>query len=225
MGSIVIARRYRGPLTSANGGYAAGLLATYLDESAVEVTLRLPPPLERTLTVRRAGECALLLDADAVVAEARPAELELEAPRVTWAEAEAGAARHVRIGDEAFWECFSCGVRTDGSGLEIHAGPVPDRDGGVHAAPWVAQAVSPAVVWAAIDCVGAYATGEPGRGGGVLGRMTARVDRLPHEGERCVVAGWQLDQDGRKFFAATALLGEGGEPIAAARQTWITPRA
>jgi hypothetical protein len=223
--SIVIARRYRGPLTSANGGYAAGLLATYLDEPAVEVTLRLPPPLERPLAVRGAGECALLLDDDAIVAEARPAELELDAPRVTWAEAEAGAARHVRIGDETFWECFSCGVRQDGSGLEIHAGRVPGRDDGVHAAPWVAAEVSPAVVWAAIDCVGAYATGEPGRGGGVLGRMTARVDRLPDEGERCVVAGWQLDEDGRKFFAATALLGEDGEPIATGRQTWITPRS
>jgi hypothetical protein len=55
--------------------------------------------------------------------------------------------------------------------------------------------------------------------------MTARIERAPNEGERCVVAGWQLDEDGRKSFAATALLGEDGEPIAAARQTWITPRS
>ncbi len=51
--------------------------------------------------------------------------------------------------------------RRTGDGLEIHAGPVPGRDG-VHAAPWQADEVSPAVVWAAIDCVGAYAVGAPG---------------------------------------------------------------
>ena len=220
----MIARRFRGPLTSANGGYAAGLLATYVDAPAVEVTLRAPPPLERPLAVRRAGECALLLDHETVVGEARPAALDLEALRVTPEEAKAGEKRHVRMGEEVFWECFSCGVRPDGSGLEIHAGRVPGRGDGVQAAPWVARDVSPAVVWAAIDCVGAYATGAPGRGGSVLGRMTARIGRLPDEGESCVVAGWPLAEDGRKAYAATALLGGDGGPIAVSHQTWITPR-
>ena len=123
-----------------------------------------------------------------------------------------------------FWECFSCGVRAGGDGLEIHAGRVPGRDG-VHASPWQAREVSPAVVWAAIDCVGAYAVGAPGRGDSVLGRMTARIDRLPREGERCVVVGWPLGEEGRKLFAGTALLGENGEPLAVARQVWIVPRS
>ena len=43
---MTIDRRYRGPLHSANGGYAAGLLGSRLG-GAAEVTLRLPPPLER----------------------------------------------------------------------------------------------------------------------------------------------------------------------------------
>ena len=43
--TVTIARRYRGPLDSANGGYAAGLLGARLGGTA-EVTLRLPPPLE-----------------------------------------------------------------------------------------------------------------------------------------------------------------------------------
>ena len=64
---LIIARRFRGPRTSANGGYASGLLAQAVHElglddgSGVEVTLRLPPPLERPLTVdagRRAGAAA-----------------------------------------------------------------------------------------------------------------------------------------------------------------------
>ena len=58
----------------------------------------------------------------------------------------------------------------------------------------------------------------------VLGRMTARVDRLPEEGERCVVVGWPLGEDGRKLFAGTALYGASGDVLAVARQVWILPR-
>jgi hypothetical protein len=220
---IVIDRRFRGPTTSANGGYAAGVLAQRLDAPVVEVTLRLPPPLERPLQVRPSDDGMLLLDGDDVVAEARPAELELEAPRITQAEAAAGAERHIRLGNEVFWECFSCGVRLEGDGLEIHAGAVPGPDG-VHAAPWIAHQATEPVVWAAIDCVGAYSVGAPGRGDSVLGRMTARIDRLPLDGEHCVVVGWPLGEEGRKLYAGTALLGEDGEPLALAQQVWIVPR-
>ena len=127
-------------------------------------------------------------------------------------------------GPPEFAECFVCGVRDDGSGLGIHAGPVPGRDGLV-AATWVANDVSPAVVWASIDCPGAYAAGDPGRGEVVLGRMTARVERLPDEGEACVVVGWPLGEDGRKLYAGTALYGAEGEVLALARQVWILPAA
>ena len=84
--------------------------------------------------------------------------------------------------------------------------------------------MSPEVIWAAIDCPGAYAAGDPGRGEVVLGRMTARIDRLPDEGEPCVVVGWPLGEDGRKLFAGTALYGRDGTPLAVARQVWILPR-
>jgi hypothetical protein len=58
----------------------------------------------------------------------------------------------------------------------------------------------------------------------VLGRMAARVERLPQEGERCVVIGWPRGADGRKLHAGTALYGGDGELLALARQTWIAPR-
>ena len=80
------------------------------------------------------------------------------------------------------------------------------------------------VVWASIDCTGAYAVGESGRGEPVLGRMTARVARLPDEGEQCIVVGWPLGQDGRKLHAGTALYGRDGGVLALARQVWILPR-
>ena len=219
--TLTIDRRYRGPLHSGNGGYTAGRLAAFVGGPA-EVTLRLPPPLDRPLAVTDADGRLLLLDGEAVVAEARPGTPELEVPRtVTPAEAEAAAARHVRFAGENFSECFSCGVRRS-DGLCIHAGAVAGTD--LHAAPWTAREVSPEVVWAAIDCSGAYAVGGPGRGEVVLGRMTAEIRRLPAEGEHCVVVAWPLGEDGRKLYAGTALLGADGEPLALARQTWIQPR-
>jgi hypothetical protein len=220
--TITIGRRYRGPLHSANGGYSAGALARFV-EGPAEVTLRLPPPLERPLRVEEHDGVVLLLDGEALVAEAAPARVDLELPEApTPADAAAATARHVRFGGENFSECFTCGIRPD-DGLCIHAGPVDDA--GLHAAPWTAGEVSPEVVWAAIDCPGAYAVGGPGRGEVVLGRMAAEIRRLPEEREECVVAAWPLGEDGRKLYAGTALFGVGGEPLAWARQTWIQPRS
>ena len=222
--AVTIDRRYRGPRTSANGGYAAGLLGARLGAAAAQVTLRLPPPLGRPLTVRRDGVRLLLEDGDILVAEATPGEPGVAPPPSPGvAVAEEAAAGVGSWGPPEFAECFVCGVRDDGSGLGIHPGPVPGADGLV-AATWVAHDAAPEVVWAAIDCPGAYAAGDPAGGTIVLGRMTARVDRLPEEGEHCVVVGWPLGEDGRKLFAGTALFGASGDALAVARQVWILPR-
>jgi hypothetical protein len=221
---ITLPRRFRGPLTSANGGCAAGRLAAFVDAAEVEVTLRLPPPLDRPLAVRRQNGSVLLLDGDALVAEARPASVDADPPpAVSFAEAEDAATRHVRVGDEVFSECFTCGIREEGDGLQIYAGAVAGREP-LHAAPWTVRESSPELVWAAIDCPGAYAVGAAGRGEIVLGRMTARVVRVPDVGERCIVASWPLGEDGRKLYAGTALYAENGDLLAIARQTWIAPR-
>jgi hypothetical protein len=221
---IVFPHRFRGPLNSANGGYACGRLAAFADADEVEVTLRLPPPLERPLTVRTEDGAALLLDGDAVVAEARPAPVDADAPApVSLAEATDAATRHVRVGNAVFRECFVCGVRPERDGLCIYAGAVAGREP-LHAAPWTVAESAPELVWAAIDCPGAYAVGAEGRGEVVLGRMAARVDRVPDTGERCVSVSWPLGEDGRKLYAGTALFAEEGELLAIARQTWIAPR-
>jgi hypothetical protein len=221
---ITLDRRYRGPLESANGGYACGRLAARVDAEAVEVTLRLPPPLDRPLDVRDENGTAVLLDGEAIVAEARPAPLEVDPPApVSHAAAAAAAARHVRLGDRVFRECFVCGVRADGDGLGIYVGAVAGREP-LHAAPWTPDEAAPELVWAAIDCPGAYAVGAAGRGDIVLGRMTASVSRVPEMGEPCVVAAWPLGEDGRKIYAGTALFSDAGELLALARQVWIVPR-
>jgi hypothetical protein len=219
---IVLPRRYRGPLASANGGYTCGRLAAFVDAAEVEVTLRLPPPLDRPLSVERDEGRALLLDGDALVAEARPASVDLEPPApVALSDAEGARERHVREWTPDFAECYVCGIREDG--LEVRAGVVAGREP-LHAAPVTLLEAGPEFVWAAVDCPGAYAVGAEGRGDIVLGRMTARVDRVPDPGEECVVAAWPLAEDGRKLHAGTALFSAGGELLAVARQTWIAPK-
>ena len=221
--TVTIDLRYRGPLRSANGGYACGLLGSRVG-AAAEVTLRLPPPLERLLTIRPDGERLVLEDGDVLVAEAVAGDPGVEPPSPPDRASAAAAAEGVgAFGPPEFAECFVCGAREDGSGLAIHPGPVPGREGLV-ATTWTAHDVSSEVIWAAIDCPGAYASGDPGRGEVVLGRMTARIDRLPEEDEPCVVAGWPLGEEGRKLFAGTALYGRDAAPLAVARQVWILPR-
>jgi hypothetical protein len=219
--TIVVPRRYRGPTRSGNGGITCGLVAALVGGVA-EVTLRVPPPLDTPLEVERLDGRVVVRDGDTVVAEAEPAEVDVEPPQVSWTEAESAGARTTAFDEHAFPECFVCGpAREPGDGLRIFPGPVAP---GLVATTWVARDVAPEVVWGVIDCIGAFAGGGAARGDVVLGRMAARIDRLPQDGERCVVVGWWLGEDGRKVFAGTGLLGRDGEPLAAARQVWIAPR-
>jgi hypothetical protein len=218
---LLIDRKFRGPTGSANGGYTCGLLASFLHGPA-EVTLRLPPPLERPVEVATEGALELR-DGEAVVAEAAEAELDLDVPDpISFEEAEAAALPE---GDKesVFPECFVCGwAREDG--LRIYAGPVVG--GELVAATWVPRddVISSEFVWAALDCPGAYAVRFGERGDPVLGRLTAHVEHMPHPGERCVVMGWPLGEDGRKLYAGTALFGADGRVLGSARATWIIPR-
>jgi hypothetical protein len=185
----------------------------------VEITLRQPPPLETPLELQ--GE--QILDGTRVVAEVRPAELGVSAPDpVAFGDAASAAEPDL---DSPFPQCFVCGHARGDDGLHIHAGLVPGRT--VYAAPWTVRddTVGPEFVWAALDCPGAYATGVPGRRVVVLGRLTARVDRVPEAGEQCVVVARHLGSDGRKHGALTALFTASGELLGLARALWIEPRS
>lgn len=214
--AIVIEHRFRGPDTSGNGGYSCGLFAGGVES---EVTLRLPPPLETGL--ERDAQGHVWAGGD-LVAEVRPGRVELEPPAaLSFEDAAAAAAPDL---DSPFPNCFVCGHTRGPDGLHIHAGPASGRD--VHAAAYTvsADAVGPEFVWAALDCPGAYATGALGRGIVVLGRLVARVDRVPQAGERCVVVAWPLGSEGRKHGAGTALFADSGELLGIARALWIEPR-
>jgi hypothetical protein len=219
---VRIQARFNGPPRSANGGYTCGLVAAFLGGEA-EVTLRVPPPLERELEVVRTDARVELRDGETLVAEGEPAAVDVDVPAsVAPAEAEAASSRYAGFRHHAYPTCFTCGPKRD-DGLGIFAGPVAGRDGLV-AATWTPEEEpSPEVVWAALDCPSGWAVDDFQREGVLLGRMAAEIDRLPEPGKPHVVLGWRMGEDGRKRYAGSALLTAEGEVLARARSTWIVP--
>ena len=93
------------------------------------MTLRLPPPLATPLDLTRGVDHALLTVHGRVIAEAAPGRLDVEPPTVTPDQAANATKHNVRWGDQAFAECFSCGIRPEHDNLAIHPGPVNGRGG------------------------------------------------------------------------------------------------
>ncbi|HEY3498111.1 MAG TPA: hypothetical protein VGK73_25610 [Polyangiaceae bacterium] len=225
--TVVIAGRFCGPPQSGNGGYSSGLVAREF-EGAVEVTLRKPPPLDRALALRRDAVLALC-DGDEIVAEARPATLELTVPDPPSFDDAVVASRTYRgFEQHSFPTCFVCGPgRAAGDGLRIFPGRASDSR--LVAAPWVPDAslaapdgcVAPEFLWASLDCPGYFGAAPEELPRALLGRMTAELTGSVAPGERCVVIGWRLGLEGRKLHAASALFGADGTLRGKARQTWI----
>src|SRR5215471_9324787 len=234
--SLVIPSRFCGPQGSGNGGYVCGRIAAYVDGPAT-VTLRRPPPLATPMTVERdAGGSVRVhhgrtLIAEAISSPGRPAPRIPGPVSMAEARAVAGGARYYT--DPMFPDCFVCGMgRGPGDGLRIFPGPLAGRP--LWAAPWTPDAsvtdaggrVRPEVVWAALDCPSGIAAAEAANLAGdtaiLLGRMTASLAALPAAGDQCLLIAWPDGRDGRKLLAASALLGPGGQVLAAARAVWLT---
>lgn len=226
---IVVPARFHGPDGSGNGGYVAGLLAQQCVGLA-EITLRLPPPLETPLDVRRGDGGVDLYDGPTLIAQAVATELDIASvPTVDVATATDATAGYAGLLRHPFPRCFVCGPERP-DGLRIFAGPVPGRD--VVAAPWRPAEefadsngfVRAEFVSAALDCAGAWSLEiNPGRPL-VLGRYAVRIDEPVPAGETLVVVGWPLSVEGRKLFAATALTTAEGRTLAVAKATWIAIR-
>jgi hypothetical protein len=58
----------------------------------------------------------------------------------------------------------------------------------------------------------------------ITGRITARVDTPLRAGERYVVIGWPIVQDGRKLLAGTAIVDAEGVVRARSLQLWLLMR-
>jgi len=232
--TIDIASRFRGPPGSANGGYACGRLAAYIDGPA-EVSLWKPPPLEHPLQVRRENGAVNLYDGELLIGTAVTGKVriaQMAAPTRT--QARAAAERTFAAGQHPLPSCFVCGPhRRHGDGLRIHPGPLHADDldwQGVLAAPWTPEAdladasgtVLPEFVWAALDCPTAYAvSSSEGMLSILLGRQTLQIDRLPAAGESCIVTARRFAREGRKFSADACLFGADGQALAHCNALWI----
>lgn len=235
MAQVTIERRFRGPADSANGGYACGAVAAFVEPGpAVEATLRAPPPLETPLGIEANESEARMRHGETLVAEARAAgSPELEVPEPVSAQ-DAGAAHRDSPMHQhhPFPECFVCGSdRPAGDGLRVLCGPVPGR--GLIAAPWETDEsmagedgrIRSELVWSVLDCPsGQAAMLAPEVGVTVLGRLTGMFAEPLEAGPTYVAIGWPIGREGRKVHSATAILDPAGEPVAVARAVWIELR-
>ena len=228
--TLTLDPRFNGPPATGHGGYVCGVLAAILGTEPAEVTLRLPPPLGRPLTVERESGGVQLYDGGAMVAEALPVELEIDVPApVSFELADEASTGYPGLRTHPFPTCLVCGPRRQPeTGLRIFAGPLPD--GEMLAAPWLPPSwaadehglVRPEFVWAALDCPGGWSlhVEMPGRHA-VLGRLAARLIAPAVAADRHVVMAWPLGAEGRKGYAGSALFTEAGVLCAVARATWI----
>ncbi len=222
----VIAPRFNGPPGSGHGGYSAGCAAVLVDAPAVEVTLRRPPPLGVELAVERDGAGADLVDGEGIVASARPAVLEVDAPAPVALNAAAEAsARFVWVHDHPFPTCFGCGPERDpADALCLYTGPVGD---GRFAVPWTPASwtgdgtVDPRFVWAALDCPSSAPVHGTVSAPVVLGRFTVALDGPVEVGAPHVIQSWLEGEEGRKRTTGGALFTADGVRRAAGRAVWI----
>ncbi|MEV4707349.1 hypothetical protein [Actinoplanes sp. NPDC049316] len=212
---MLIPARFNGPPGSGNGGWSAGAFAAAAGAGTAgppfQVTLRVPPPLETTLTV----DGGKVLDpAGTLVAEVAP---EADAGPGTPPASPAQAGPYPGLTDHPFPGCYVCGPeRLDG--LRIFPGPLPD--GRMVAAWTVPPDVTFETVWAALDCPGGWSALQTGRVY-LLGRIAAAVDALPAAGEECVVVGAPVSAEGRKAVVDSTVYAPDGSPLARARATWV----
>jgi len=238
MRTMTIARRFRGPPNSGNGGYVCGMLARHIS-GAAEVVLRAPPPLDTELDVveTEAGRWELRRGA-ATIAIGRSTTLDINRlERATYAEAiEAEKNTPVKPHQHLLPMCFVCGPdRVRGDGLRLFAGPLARQDAVVFAVPWIPDPslaaadglVTTEFVWSALDCPTGYVCQFDRETLGfnglpiLLGTLSARIEGRPRPGERCVVTSWQTGREGRRLIGEAALFGEQENLLAFGRAVWI----
>jgi hypothetical protein len=249
--TITVPSRFNGPPTSGQGGYTSGTLAAHLDGPAA-VSLRRPVPLDEPLELRveedgaegrddgapatsegggedgsaRAFDGSGELVAEAVTA---PPLAPWDAPQVSLKAAHRAKKRFTPPADGTFDRCFVCGRSRD-DGFHLHPGPVAGTD--LFAAPWTPPAwaadengaVLPEFVWAALDCPGYFALHGAELSLAFLARQQSEVHTPVRVGIEYVVVGRPLGRDGRKGFAATAIIDSGGVVLAQSEQLVIVPR-
>ena len=225
--TLVIDSRHCGPPRSGNGGWVAGALVDLASQSGwpttdvtAEVRLMAPPPLNTPLALSTYDEGVALTLAGQTIATARllpPTTEPTPVASVDLATAVAASAHYPGHRHHPFPTCFSCGTgRSDG--LRIFPGPVPRTD--LVAAPWTPKETDLPTLWAALDCIGAWA-GDLTERALVLGQIRVRLLGTAVTAEPHVVVGQSRGQDGRKTLTASSLYGPSGALIGVAEHIWI----
>jgi hypothetical protein len=236
---IIIARRFRGPPQSGNGGFVSGMFANLtdpLDTACIEVTLRSPTPLDQPMRAKvdSLGNTVVHHDST-VIADIKPAQITMDVvqpPSRSMIKRAAPTSYSllknlnplVPTGIGFHPGCFCCGAdRT--TGLGIFAAPVED---GV-AALWSTKSawadaggfLPREFLWTAMDCPGQFAFLVKGIKTGMLGRMTAQLYTLPKAGDELIITAWPIKIEGKKHFAGSAIFNDNQQLIARAITVWI----
>lgn len=225
----IVAARFRGPPDSGNGGYSAGIAASYLDGPA-RVTLRAPVPLDTRMDVQHEGDRILFTSHGRLIMEAERGSPDGDVPTPPSFDEVAALPLAPMTGDDHVNPgCFVCGPAHE-TGLRLFPRQV---DGiGTVAVPWEPEPglryhdglVGRPYLYGALDCPSAWSAGagvDVGPTAMLLGRMTARIERNVEVGEQLVISAWPIGSEGRKRYAGTAVHA-GDELIAFAQTTWIT---
>ena len=225
----IIRARFNGPPTSGNGGYSCGVLAAYV-EGPARIRLHVPPPLDAPLQiVESAGGGVEMYDGQTLVASGASASLDIDIPPAPpMAQSLAAMDGYPCYTGHAFPTCFVCGPdRPAHDGLGIFPGPITDNS--LLACRWEPAKdmldgqghVRPEIVWAALDCPGYFAGTGARLRPAVLGELVGQLFAAVPGSEPLIVYAWPLGEDGRKFYAGTAIASAAGDVLAASRSTWI----
>jgi hypothetical protein len=227
---ISIPGRFRGPVNSGQGGYSAGVAASFIDGPA-NVRLRRPPPLDRQMSVETDPKGVSIVDADVVVLVAKSATVAVIPPT----DDKQLAALFARGPQPApRWHmaptCFVCGT---GETLGMHPtrmeeypvwGTVwtPRRDG-------VDGSLASEIVWALLDCPAGWATGDSHRPKRsffpALADMTAEIVHPVPIGRPVAVLGWMTSDGERRIDCESAVIDESGKVLARASLSQAAVRA
>ena len=129
METAIICGRFHGPPGSGNGGYCCGIVAGFIEGTA-SVRLRIPPPLDVKMDVRRQDDGVAMYHDDELVATGRPATVDIEIPEPPGFVAATKASARYRGFESHFYPgCFVCGPQRDhGDGLREAGDDIREND-------------------------------------------------------------------------------------------------
>ncbi|HBN26104.1 MAG TPA: hypothetical protein DD405_01380 [Desulfobacteraceae bacterium] len=227
---IIIDHKYCGYKHIGNGGYVCGVVAGHID-GAAKITLVTSPPVDHPMILEKTGKKVFLKNGDVIVAKGEPSSLKIDnipAPP-TFKEAVEASQKSIAAKGSLSPDCFVCGSnRLKGEGYRLFPGHLLKNES--VAAPWIPHNsladesgfIKPEFVWAALDCPGAYAVFDENiKGTILLGQLTADVRETLKPEEEYIVTGWKIGNQGKKYFAGSAVFSKKGKLCSVANSVWF----